>query len=474
MSKRILIDPVTRIEGHAKVSIDVDDAGKVVDAHFHIIEFRGFEKFCEGRPIDEMPGVMARVCGICPVSHALASSKAGDRILGVEVPEAAVLQRRLASWAQVVQSHALAFFHLASPDLLVGLDAAPATRNIFAMAEKEEDFVRRGIRLRQFGQRTVELVGGRKVHPGWSVPGGVTSAVTKAAVDELTSWFPELYQSLDLALARLKACFGPLAAEIDGLGNFPSLFMGLVGPEGNIEFYDGVLRIVDSAGQVVEAGLDPAKYLTSLAEVTEPYTYVKPTFYKPRGYELGMYRVGPLARLNVAKAMGTPRADAELQQFRALGRGGIVNQSFHYHYARLIEMVHCVERIEQTLANPVLLETRVRSHASPNHLGGVGCCEAPRGTLWHQYEVDENGMVKKANLLIATQQNNGAMQQAVKQAALRFVNPTQLSEGMLNRVEAAIRCFDPCLSCSTHALGKMAMSVEVRGPGGELLAQRDR
>jgi len=474
MSTRILIDPVTRIEGHAKVSIDVDAAGEVTDAHFHIVEFRGFEKICEGRPLEEMPGLMARVCGICPVSHALASSKAGDRILGVDVPVAAVKQRRLASLAQVLQSHALSFFHLSSPDLLVGLDADPARRNLFAMAGTEEDFVRRGIRLRQFGQRTVELVGGRKVHPGWSVPGGVTGAVTQSAVDELLPWIPELYTSMGIALERLKRCFEPLQAEIDGLGNMPSLFLGLVDEEGNLEFYDGTLRLVDASGRVVAEKLDPREYRSYLSEVTEPYTYVKPTFYTPLGEEKGMYRVGPLARLNVVRATGTPRADAELTEFRALGRQGVVSQSFHYHYARLIEMLHCVERIEQALRDPELQWTRVRSWARPNHTTGVGCCEAPRGTLFHDYVVDLNGQVKAANLLIATQQNNGAMQQAVRQAAQRFVNPTALSEGMLNRVEAAIRCFDPCLSCSTHALGQMAMEVEVRGPDGELLARKER
>ncbi len=474
MSKRILIDPVTRIEGHAKISIEVDAAGKVSDAKFHIVEFRGFEKFCEGRPVSEMPGFMARVCGICPVSHALASSKAGDRILGVDVPLAAVKQRRLTSYAQILQSHALSFFHLSSPDLLLGLDADPKTRNIFAMANNHEDFVRRGIRVRKFGQRAVELVGGRKVHPGWSVPGGVTTVFPKEAADELKPWLPEMYESMDLALAWLKKSFVPLKAEIDAMGDFPSLFMGLVDEHGNLEFYDGKVRVVDSDGKVVADALDPSKYTSWVSEVAEPYTYVKPTFYTPLGEKLGMYRVGPLARLNVVKNAGTPRADVEMKDFRALGQAGIVSKSFHYHLARLIEMLHCVERIEELLADPELYGTRVRSHAEPNHSEGIGYCEAPRGILWHHYKVDGDGKVLKANLLIATQQNNDAMQAAVKQTAQRFVDPNNLSEGMLNRVEAAIRCFDPCLSCSTHALGQMAMSVDVRGPGGELLAHRER
>lgn len=474
MAKRILIDPVSRIEGHAKITIDVDDAGKVADAHFHIVEFRGFEKLCEGRPIHEMPSFMARVCGICPVSHALASSKAGDRILGVDIPPAAVRQRKLASYAQVLQSHALSFFHLASPDFLAGLDADPKTRNMFALADKEPDFLRRGIRLRQFGQRVVELVGGKRVHPGWSVPGGVTTVFPEAALDELRPWMAELHASMSMALSRLKSFFVPLKSEIEAMGHFPSLFLGLVNEDGDLEYYDGKVRVVDSEGNEVAAALEPHRYLSYVSEASESWTYVKPTFYKALGYPGGMYRVGPLARLNVAKSTGTPRADKELKEFRQLGKSGVVSQSFHYHYARLIEMQHCVERIEELLDDKDLLGTRIRSHAQPNHRDAVGCTEAPRGILWHHYQVDESGRVEKANLLIATQQNNTAMNEAVKQTALKFVNPAALNEGMLNRVEAAIRCFDPCLSCSTHALGQMAMEVEVVGPGGDVLARLAR
>jgi len=474
MAKRILIDPVSRIEGHAKITIDVDDAGKVADAHFHIVEFRGFEKLCEGRPIHEMPSFMARVCGICPVSHALASSKAGDRILGVDIPPAAVRQRQLVSYAQVLQSHALSFFHLSSPDFLAGLDADPKTRNMFALADKEPDFLRRGIRLRQFGQRVVELVGGKRVHPGWSVPGGVTTVFPEAALDELRPWMAELHASMAMALSRLKSFFVPLKSELEAMGHFPSLFLGLVNEDGDLEYYDGKVRVVDSEGNVVAAALEPHRYLSYVSEASESWTYVKPTFYKALGYPGGMYRVGPLARLNVAKSTGTPRADKELKEFRQLGKSGVVSQSFHYHYARLIEMQHCVERIEELLDDKELLGTRIRSHAQPNHRDAVGCTEAPRGILWHHYQVDESGRVEKANLLIATQQNNSAMNEAVKQTALRFVNPAALNEGMLNRVEAAIRCFDPCLSCSTHALGQMALELEVVGPGGDVLARLAR
>jgi len=393
----------------------------------------------------------------------------------VDIPPAAVRQRRLASYAQILQSHALAFFHLASPDFLAGLDAEPQQRHLFALAAQEPEFLRRGIRLRQFGQRTIELVGGKRVHPGWAVPGGVTTVLPAAALDELRPWMSELHASVAMAISRLKSLFVPLKGEIEAMGHFPSLFLGLVNEDGNLEYYHGKVRVVDSEGNVVAAALEPHRYLSYVGEASESWTYVKPTFYKALGYPGGMYRVGPLARLNVAKSTGTPRADKELKEFRQLGRAGVVSQSFHYHYARLIEMLHCVERIEELLEDPALLGSRIRSHAQPNHHDAVGCVEAPRGILWHQYLVDESGRVEKANLLIATQQNNTAMNEAVKQAAMQFVNPAALNEGMLNRVEAAIRCFDPCLSCSTHALGQMAaLAIEVVGPDGRVLARLAR
>ncbi|HUJ21033.1 MAG TPA: Ni/Fe hydrogenase subunit alpha [Bryobacteraceae bacterium] len=461
MAERILIHPVTRIEGHAKISIWVNDAGEVESAQFHVTEFRGFEKICEGRPLHEMPGLMARVCGICPVSHVLASSKAGDALLGVEVPPAAVKQRRLANYAQVLQSHALSFFHLSAPDMLLGMDSAPEKRNVFGLIEHDADFARRGIRLRQFGQRVIELVGGKRIHPGWSVPGGVQNAVSVSARDEIAGWIPEAFESLRIALDRIKSLFDPFREEIEHIGNFPSLFLGTVNDDGALEYYDGVIRIVDSEGNIVADGLNPLRYHTYLAEASEEWSFMKFPFYKPLGYPGGKYRVGPLARLNVATSAGTPRADRELREFKQRGKGAVC-QSFHYHLARLIEMLHAVERIEEIVADPELLSEDVRTKAIPNRREGIGSCEAPRGTLFHHYWVDADGVVRKANLLIATAQNNLAMNQSVEQTARHFVAPRQLREGMLNRVEAAIRCYDPCLSCSTHALGRMPLVIELR------------
>ncbi len=473
MARRIEISPVTRIEGHAKISIYVDDSGAVQSAQFHVVEFRGFEKFCEGRPFYEMPGIMARVCGICPVSHILASAKAGDAILGVNIPPAAENQRRLMNYGQVLQSHALSFFHLSSPDLLLGMDSDPVSRNIFGLAAVDEDFARRGIRLRQFGQRVIEVLGGKRIHPSWGVPGGVLKALNAEERDELLGWIPEASKSMEIALGRFKSILDQFADEVRHIGNFPSLYMGTINEDGYMDFYDGRLRFVDSEGNIVADGLKPWRYETFIAEASEEWSFMKFPYYKAMGYPAGMYRVGPLARCNVVHATGTPLADRELREFRER-RWVVRNESFLYHLARLIEMLHSVERIEELLTDPDILDEHIRGRADVNNHVGIGCSEAPRGTLFHHYEVDDNGLVRKANLLIATGQNNLAMNKAVEQTARRFVNPNSLSEGMLNRVEAAIRCYDPCLSCSTHAIGQMPLHIELRSMDGRLLDRLTR
>jgi NAD-reducing hydrogenase large subunit len=476
MSKVISIHPVTRIEGHAKISIYVDDAGAVQSAQFHVTEFRGFEKLCQGRPFYEMPGLMSRICGICPVSHVIASSKAGDQLLGVEPPPAAVKLRSLVNYAQLLQSHALSFFHLSAPDLLLGMDAAPEHRHVFGLAEQDPEFVRRGIRLRQFGQRIIEMAGGKKIHPSWGVPGGVAKPLEAGQRDEIIAGLSEAQESVQIALGKLKGVLDAFQAEIENMGDFPSLFLATVREDGGLEYYDGVIRIVDGEGNVVAQALDPLRFEAFLAEASEEWTYMKFPYYKPLGYPGGMYRVGPLARLNVATHAGTPLADREMREFKQRGAagGGSVQESFHYHLARLIEMLHAAERIGELTEDPQLLDHRVLTRAALNRTQGVGSCEAPRGTLWHHYEVDETGLMRHANLLIATSQNNLAMNRAVEQAARRFVNPLRLEEGMLNRVEAAIRCFDPCLSCSTHAIGQMPMVIEIRRPNGDVIQRIER
>jgi len=473
MAERILISPVTRIEGHAKISLYVDDAGEVSGAQFHVVEFRGFERFAVGRPFHEMPGLMARTCGICPVSHVLAASKAGDALLGVEVPVAAQIQRKLMNYAQHLQSHALSFFHLSSPDFLLGFDSDPKDRNIIGLAQREPELARRGIRLRQFGQRIIEILGGRRIHPPFSMPGGMLRPFENADKEEIEKWLPEAYESVKIALERFKSILDGFQEEVDYIGNFPTLFLGMVSRNGDLEIYDGVIRIVDAEGNVVADNLDPQRYHTYIGEASEEWSYMKFPYYKPLGYPGGMYRVGPLARLNVCSQTGTSQADRELREFRQRV-GPTACASFHYHWARLIEMLHAVERIEELINDPNILKKQVRARAGQNRNEGIGASEAPRGTLFHHYEVDDNGLVTKCNLLIATGQNNLAMNKAVEQTARRFVQSNKLVEGALNRVEAAIRCFDPCLSCATHAAGQMPMVIELRNRHGGLLDRASR
>ncbi len=473
MTEHIVIHPVTRVEGHARITIHVDDAGEVSSAQFHVAEFRGFEKLCEGRPFYEMPGLMSRICGICPISHILSSSKAGDMLLGVDIPRAAEKQRRIVNYAQILQSHALSFFHLSSPDFFLGMDSAPEKRHLFGVAEKNPILARRGIRLRQFGQRIIELIGGRRIHPAWGTPGGVLTRVGAAQRDEILGWIPEALESMEMAFDQFKPVLDALAPEIEYLGNFPTLFMGTITPEGGLEFYDGLIRIVDAERNIVAEGLDPRRYASYIGEASEEWSYMKFPYYKPLGYPGGAYRVGPLARLNVAQSLGTPLAEREFREFRQRSRGAVC-QSFFFHLARLIEMLYAIERIEELANDPDLLGEPVRAKAGQNRHHGIGSCEAPRGVLFHDYEVDDNGLMKHVNLLIATAQNNLAMNQAVEQTARHFVVSRKLQEGMLNRVEAAIRCFDPCLSCSTHAAGQMPLSVELRDSSGQLLDRVQR
>ena len=474
MTQTVIIDPVTRIEGHAKISIYLDDNGQVNDARFHVTEFRGFEKFCEGRSFWEMPGITARVCGICPVSHLMASAKAGDAILGVRIPPTAEKLRRLMNWGQIVQSHALSFFHLSSPDLLLGMESDPTTRNIMGLIAKYPDIARNGIRLRQFGQEVIRILGGRSIHPAWTVPGGVRRPLAAEDRDQIKRMLPEALDIIELALDLLKDAFDDNSTEIETYGNFPSLFMGLVTPEGGLEHYNGLLRIMDAEGHLVQEDLPPERFREVIGEAVEPWSYLKFPYYKPFGLEdgRGMYRVGPLARLNVCDFAGTPLADRELRQFRRLGeRGKPVTGSFHYHYARLIEILFSLERIEETLADESLLGTHVRSISDVNESRGIGVSEAPRGTLFHEYEVDGNGILQKVNMIIATGQNNLAMNRTVQQLARAYVNGDGLSEGVLNRIEHGIRLYDPCLSCSTHAVGQMPMHVQLRAPDGALVQE---
>ncbi|MGC2638846.1 MAG: Ni/Fe hydrogenase subunit alpha [Acidobacteriaceae bacterium] len=470
MSRTIVIDPVTRLEGHGKITLQLDDAGIVQDAMFHVTQLRGFEKFCEGRPFYEMPNITARICGICPVSHLVASSKACDAILAVQIPPVAANLRRILNLAQLIQSHALSFFYLSSPDLLLGMDAPAEERSILHVAQTHPEIGKDGVALRQFGQRIIETLAGKRIHPGWTVPGGVNEPLTAEKRDQILQWIPAAVAAIERTLAWFKASVEKFSAEIEVFANFPTLFLGMIDDRGLAEYYDGALRVIDSEGNIIAGELDGAHYESFIGEAVEPYTYMKFPYYKPLGYPGGTYRVGPLARLNLAGRCDTPLADEEWQAFRAMSPRPLLS-SFHYHYARLIEMLHAAEKIETLVADRAILDKHVRATASVNNLEGVGVAEAPRGTLIHHYKVDENGLITWANLIIATGHNNAAMNRGILQAARHYVQGDEVKEGMLNRVEAVVRTFDPCLSCSTHAMGRMPLTVELRAPNGRLLRE---
>lgn len=474
MSREIIIDPVTRLEGHGKVTLMLDDDGQVRDARFHVTQFRGFEKFCEGRPLTEMPSLMARTCGICPVSHLTAAAKACDALLAVRIPPTAADLRAIMNLAQLVQSHALSFFHLSSPDLLMGFDADPAKRHIFGVLAEKPEIAKDGVRLRQIGQTVIETLGGKKIHPAWAVPGGVNRPLSQADREKILGMMPE---ALDIGVRTLhwfKRIVDDYKEEARTFANFPTLFMGLVDAKGRLEHYDGWLRFVDARGDIVEDMIPDEKYADVIGEAVEPYSFMKFPYYKKLGYPDGIYRVGPLARLNVCESCGTAIADQEWAEFRELQRGAVLS-SFHFHWARLIEIVYGIERMTALLNQPSILDRNVRARARPNATDGIGISEAPRGTLIHHYRCDADGLITWANLVIATGHNNLAMNRGILQVAQHFVDGKLIQEGALNRVEAVIRCFDPCLSCATHALGKMPLRLELVEPNGEVIdvVQRD-
>ena len=461
-NKKIIIDPVTRIEGHAKITIDLDDSGKVEDAKIHVTQYRGFEKFCEGKLYTEMPALTARTCGICPVSHLIASTKAIDDILGIIPPQAGINIRKIINLAQLLQSHTLSFFHLSSPDFVYGFDAQKEDRNIFKMMQTHPEMAKGGIRLRAFGQKIIEELAGKRIHPTGIIPGGVERKIEQSQKEKILEQIPDMLKIAQDAMIFFKENLHKFKDEIDSFASFPSLFMSLTNEDGTLEHYDGFLRFIDSEGNIVQDKIKPRDYKEFIGEAVEDDSYLKSPYYKPLGYPDGMYRVGALARLNIASSCGTPLADKELKNFKSLNGDKPVLNSFYYHYARLIEMIYSIEKIEELLNNNETMSKHVKSTSKISKEKGVGCSEAPRGTLFHEYHMTKDGIITTVNLLIATGNNNLPMNAGVKQVAKKFVDADNITDGALNRVEAVIRCFDPCLSCSTHALGIVSSTIEVR------------
>jgi NAD-reducing hydrogenase large subunit len=468
MTQKITIEPVTRIEGHAKVTIHMLEDGSVERAYMHVNEFRGFEKFCEGRLYFEMPQITPRICGICPVSHHLAAAKAGDALTGQTPPRPASLLRELMHMGQIVQSHGMHFFELAGPDLLLGFDAAPEIRNVVGLIGANPELTVKAVQLRKFGQQVIKILGGRRIHPVFAVPGGVNKALTRAERELILQGVDDAITTVQTGLAIMKDWAAKNAEDIDKFAVFPTGYLGLTTPENGLELYDGSVRLIHREGAELER-FPIAHYLDYIQEHVEPWSYLKFPYYKKMGYPDGVYRVGPLGRLNLADKIDTPLANEELKVFKGLNDGKPVENTLYYHYARLIEALFAVERIRVLCEDPDILSTDIRNTRKDYRGHGVGVIEAPRGTLIHDYTADENGQLTRVNLIVSTGHNNWAMSNAVDSVAKTYVKGPDVHEGMLNRVEAAIRAYDPCLSCSTHAVGQMPIQLDIIAPDGELI-----
>lgn len=472
--RRVAIDPVSRVEGHGKVTLLLDEAGHVKEARLHIVEFRGFEKFIQGRPYWEVPVMVQRLCGICPVSHHLTAAKALDPVVGaLTVTPTADKIRRLMHYGQILQSHALHFFHLASPDLLFGFDSPVQQRNIVGVAGAWPEVAKKGVLLRKFGQEVIRITTGKRVHGTGAVPGGVNRSLTPAERDELLADADRMIEWSHEAIHLARQLHEANAALYDDFGLFRSHLLSLVRADGALDLYDGHLRLRDARGQIVRDAIPCADYEQHIVEEVKSWSYMKFPFIRELGPARGWYKVGPLARVQNCDFIPSPLAEVERQDFIARGEGEPIHAPLAYHWARMIEMLHAAEIIRELLDDPDLLSDE-RMSSGPRGREGVGIIEAPRGTLIHHYRVGEDDLVSYCNLIVSTTHNNQAMNEAVRQVARRYLDGRQLTEGLLNHIEVAIRAFDPCLSCATHALGKMPLVVELQGPDGGLLDSAGR
>ena len=470
MGQKITIEPVTRVEGHGKITIHLGADGEVEDARLHINEFRGFEKFCEGRMFFEMPNITQRACGICPVSHHIAASKACDQIVGVQPTVTGRKLRELLHMGQIVQSHSLHFFHLASPDLLLGFDSDPATRNVFGLINADPNLALMAVRLRKFGQEVIKKVAGRRIHPYGSVSGGVNDALTPTERDEILGEVDSVIAGIRSGVDIIRGYAEQNKELFDTFGANEAGYMGLVNDRGGLEMYDGKIRIKDNQGNIVVNRHDPADYLSIIGEKVEKWSYMKFPFYLPWGYPRGVYRVGPCGRLAVADHIDTPLANEEFERYRDMTNGGLAKGALYYHYARMIENLYAAERIKELCSDPSICDTDVVATMNSHYnREGIGVIEAPRGTLIHHMIVSPDGKVEKLNMIVATGNNNWAINASVKQVAMAYVKGKEIKEGMLNRVEAAVRCYDPCLSCATHAMGQMPLVVELVDADGRMV-----
>jgi NAD-reducing hydrogenase large subunit len=472
--KRIVIDPVTRVEGHGKVTLLLDEENHVKQARLHIVEFRGFERFIQGRPYWELPIMVQRLCGICPVSHHLAAAKAVDQLVGVDqlTPTADKL-RRLLHFGQILQSHALHFYHLASPDLLFGFGSDMAKRNIIGVLQTYPNVGLKGVKLRKYGQEVIRLISGKRVHGTGAIPGGMNKALSVEDRDTLLVGIDEVIAWSQEAVALSKDLF---LNDLEHNGQFAyirSNFMTLVRPDGALDLYHGGLRARDDLGKTIFDHVDYRNYTEYLREEVRSWSYMKFPYIVSKGKENGWYRVGPLARINSCDFIDTPLAEAARQEFVAHGAGGPVHGSLAFHWARMIEALHSAEGIKRYLLDPEILGTDLVVKGQKRY-EGVGVIEAPRGTLFHHYQIDDQDLVTKANLIVSTTSNNQAMNESIRQVAATYLDGVEPTEGLLNHLEVAIRAYDPCLSCATHALGKMPLELEILDAEENLIARMAR
>jgi NAD-reducing hydrogenase large subunit len=470
--RRIAIDPLSRVEGHGKVTLLLDDAGHVHEARLHIVEFRGFEAFIVGRPYWEVPVVVQRLCGICPVSHNLCASKALDAVVGAVPPPSAVKLRRLMHAGQLLQSHALHFFHLASPDLLFGFDSDVAKRNLIGLVERHPELAKQGVMLRKFGQQVLEAVYGKRIHGTGAVPGGVNRHLALEARDAFRAQVPQVKAWAQAAVTLARQLTETNLARHRDFGTVPSSLMSLVAADGTLDLYDGGLRAKDADGRLLFDNLDASSYRQLIHEEVRPWSYMKFPYLSAMGPDAGWYKVGPLARLQVCDRLSTPLAEAASQELLA-SSPGVIHAPLAFHWARMVELLHAAEDIERLLADDALVQGELVSKGERQR-EGVGVIEAPRGTLIHHYEVGEDDLVTRCNLIVSTTNNNQAMNEAIRSVARKYLDGQRVTEGLLNHLEVAVRAFDPCLSCATHAMGKMPLEVTVVDVEGAVVSQATR
>lgn len=471
--KRVVIEPVTRVEGHGKVTILLDEENKVKQARLHIVEFRGFERFIQGRPFWEAPVLVQRLCGICPVSHHLAAAKAMDRIVGVDtLTPTAEKMRRLMHYGQMFQSHSLHFFHLASPDLLFGFGSDVAMRNVIGVAAKHTDLAVQGVMMRKYGQEIIKATAGKKIHGTGAIPGGVNKNLSIAERDVFLKDIDQMIAWAQGALAIAKNYTVENLEAVAPFGSFDSNHLSLIREDGAMDLYHGNLRAIDAEGGTIFDQVDYSNYLDYIAEEVRDWSYMKFPFIKSIGPEKGWYRVGPLARVNACDFIDTPMAEEARKEFMAVTNGKPNNLTMAYHWSRMIETLHSIEKIHELLLDSDLQGTDLVLKGERRE-EGVGLIEAPRGTLFHHYRVNEKDQVTMANLIVSTTSNNMPMNLAVEKVAMDHISGVpEITEGLLNHIEVAIRAYDPCLSCATHALGRMPLVVRLVDHEGNEVAKK--